>query len=149
MIRRPPKATRPEPLFPYTKLFRSALGTSTFPGAELVEAQWVAERRGRERFATEQPPYSIFARGVQADVLPTCLRHDIGVFLWSPLNGGLLTGKYRLGPALPATSRARLLPPHFDFVDPLHSPPLDPLYSLSPLPSPPRSLLHLSPPSHL
>src|SRR3546814_295827 len=74
-----------------------AIGTSTFPAAELVEAQWVAERRGRERFATEQPPYSIFARGVEADVLPTCLRHDIGVIVWSPLNGGWLTGKYRRG----------------------------------------------------
>src|SRR3546814_17458018 len=115
MIRRPPKATRPEPLFPYTKLFRSALGTSTFPGAELVEAQWVAERRGRERFATEQPPYSIFARGVEADVLPTCLRHDIGVIVWSPLNGGWLTGKYRRGAA----------PDHFDFGDPIRERKLD------------------------
>src|SRR3546814_6343241 len=82
-----------------------AIGTSTFPAAELVEAQWVAERRGRERFATEQPPYSIFARGVEADVLPTCLRHDIGVIVWSPLNGGWLTGKYRRGADVPESSR--------------------------------------------
>src|SRR3546814_11649903 len=62
-----------------------AIGTSPFPAAELVEAQWVAERRGRERFATEQPPYSISARGADADVLPTCLRHAIRAIVWPPL----------------------------------------------------------------
>src|SRR3546814_605396 len=108
-----------------------AIGTSTFPAAELVEAQWVAERRGRERFATEQPPYSIFARGVEADVLPTCLRHDIGVIVWSPLNGGWLTGKYRRGADVPESSRARRQPDHFDFGDPIRERKLDLVESLS------------------
>jgi aryl-alcohol dehydrogenase-like predicted oxidoreductase len=81
------------------------LGSSTFPPSAIVEAQWVAERRGRERFVCEQPPYSIFARGVEADVLPTCLRHRMGVVAWSPLNGGWLTGKYRTGQEPPAGSR--------------------------------------------
>jgi aryl-alcohol dehydrogenase-like predicted oxidoreductase len=92
-----------------------AIGTSTFPAADIVEAQWVAERRGRERFATEQPPYSIFARGVEADVLPTCRRYGMGVVVWSPLNGGWLTGKYRRGADAPAGSRAERHPDHFDF----------------------------------
>ena len=47
------------------------LGTSTFPGSAIVEAQWVAERRNRERFVCEQPPYSMLVRGVEAEILPT------------------------------------------------------------------------------
>jgi aryl-alcohol dehydrogenase-like predicted oxidoreductase len=82
------------------------LGTSTFPPSAIVEAQWAAERRGRERFVCEQPPYSIFVRGVERDVLPTCQRHRMGVIAWSPLNAGWLTGKYRKGEEPPAGSRA-------------------------------------------
>ena len=55
------------------------IGSSTFPASEIVEAQWVAERRGRERFVCEQPPYSILVRGIETDVLPTCARYDMGV----------------------------------------------------------------------
>ena len=53
------------------------VGSSTFPPHEIVEAQWTAERRGRERFVCEQPPYSLLVRGIEADVLPVCgqLRH--------------------------------------------------------------------------
>src|SRR3546814_14025088 len=65
-----------------------AIGTSTFPAADLVEAQWVAERRGRERIATQQPPHSFFARGVEAAALPTCLRHDNCVLVRSPRKAG-------------------------------------------------------------
>jgi len=83
-----------------------AIGSSTFPAEEIVEAQWTAERRGRERFVCEQPPYSIFARGIEAGVLPTCQRYSMGVIAWSPLNGGWLTGKYRRGQEPPAGSRA-------------------------------------------
>ena len=110
-----------------------AIGTSTFPASELVEAQWVAERRGRERFSTEQPPYSIFARGVEADVLPVCLRYDLGVIVWSPLNGGWLTGKYRRGEAPPPGSRAEREPDHFDFGDPIRERKLDLVEALSKL----------------
>jgi len=110
-----------------------AIGTSTFGASELVEARWVAERRGRERFTTEQPPYSIFARGVEAEVLPTCLRHDLGVIVWSPLNGGWLTGKYRRGEAPPPGSRAERQPDHFDFDDPIRERKLDLVEALSAL----------------
>jgi aryl-alcohol dehydrogenase-like predicted oxidoreductase len=102
-----------------------AIGTSTFPPAELVEAQWVAERRGRERFATEQPSYSILVRGVEADVLPVCRRYDIGVIVWAPLNGGWLTGKYRRDAPPPAGSRAVREPDHFDYGDPVRDRKLD------------------------
>ncbi|HMC52678.1 MAG TPA: aldo/keto reductase, partial [Acidimicrobiales bacterium] len=91
-----------------------AFGSSTFPAEEIVEAQWVAERRGRERFVCEQPPYSIFARGVEAAVLPTCERYRMGVIPWSPLNGGWLTGRYRHGTPLPTSGRAARMPHRFD-----------------------------------
>src|SRR5437660_7538008 len=90
------------------------LGSSTYPAELIVEAQWTAERRGRERFVCEQPPYSIFARGIEAAVLPTCQRYGMGVIPWSPLAGGWLTGKYRLGQEIPMTGRAARIPQRFD-----------------------------------
>jgi aryl-alcohol dehydrogenase-like predicted oxidoreductase len=96
-----------------------AIGTSTFPAEQLVEAQWVSERRQRERFVSEQPPYSILVRGVERDVLPVCERYGIGVLAWAPLTGGWLTGKY-LGGAAPEGSRAAREPDHFDFGGPVH-----------------------------
>jgi aryl-alcohol dehydrogenase-like predicted oxidoreductase len=92
------------------------VGSSTFPAEQLVEAQWAAERRGRERFVTEQLSYSILARHAEAAALPTCLRYGLGVLVWSPLNGGWLTGKYR-GDSAPADSRAATNAEHFDFRD--------------------------------
>ncbi|HTT29834.1 MAG TPA: aldo/keto reductase [Solirubrobacteraceae bacterium] len=90
------------------------IGSSTFPASQIVEAQWVAERRGRERFVCEQPPYSILVRGVENDVLPTCRRHGMGVIPWSPLAGGWLTGRYRKGQDLPETHRAQRIPVRYD-----------------------------------
>jgi aryl-alcohol dehydrogenase-like predicted oxidoreductase len=72
-----------------------AIGSSTFPAHQIVEAQWVARRRGRERFVCEQPPYSMLARAVEADVLPVCQAYELGVICWSPLGAGWLSGKYR------------------------------------------------------
>jgi aryl-alcohol dehydrogenase-like predicted oxidoreductase len=81
------------------------LGSSSFPAEWIVEAQWVAQRRHRERFVCEQPQYSIFARAVEQAVLPTCQRHDMGVIPWSPLAGGWLTGKYRPGAEVASDAR--------------------------------------------
>jgi aryl-alcohol dehydrogenase (NADP+) len=81
------------------------LGHSTFPAEYIVEAQWVSDRRNRERFVCEQPPYSILVRGIERAVLPTCARYGIGVIPWSPLAGGLLTGRYRKGQPPPEGSR--------------------------------------------
>jgi aryl-alcohol dehydrogenase-like predicted oxidoreductase len=94
------------------------LGSSTFPAEAIVEAQWAAERRGHERFRVEQPPYSIFVRGIEASVLPTCERHGMGVIPWSPLNGGFLTGRYRPGEDTPTSGRAARLPERFDPAQP-------------------------------
>jgi aryl-alcohol dehydrogenase-like predicted oxidoreductase len=90
------------------------IGSSTFPASRIVEAQWVAERRGRERFVCEQPPYSLLARGVESEVLPTCLRHGIGVIPWSPLAGGWLSGRYRRGVDIDLSPRARVVPRRYD-----------------------------------
>jgi aryl-alcohol dehydrogenase-like predicted oxidoreductase len=90
------------------------IGSSTYPAEMIVEAQWVAESRGRERFRCEQPPYSIFARGIETAVLPTCRKYGMGVIPWSPLAGGWLTGRYRRGEALPTSGRAARTPQRFD-----------------------------------
>jgi aryl-alcohol dehydrogenase-like predicted oxidoreductase len=88
-------------------------GSSTFPASQIVEAQWTAERRGRERFVCEQPPYSVLVRGIEADVLPTCQRHGMGVIPWSPLAMGWLSGKYRLDGQV-ESRRAQMLPKRWD-----------------------------------
>ena len=74
-----------------------AIGSSTMPASDIVEAQWAAERRGLERFRTEQPPYSILDRGIEAEVLPVAERYGMGIVVWSPLAQGLLTGRVRNG----------------------------------------------------
>jgi aryl-alcohol dehydrogenase-like predicted oxidoreductase len=74
-----------------------SFGASKVPASQIVEAQWTAERRGHGRFRTEQPSYSLLTRAIEYDVLPTCLRHGMGVMAYSPLAGGWLSGKYRKG----------------------------------------------------
>ena len=74
-----------------------AIGSSTTPAADIVEAQWVAERRGLERFRSEQPPYSILNRGIERDVLPAVQQYGMGALVWSPLAQGMLTGRVRKG----------------------------------------------------
>ncbi len=92
-------------------------GCSTFPAESIVESHWIAERRGHERFRCEQPPYSIFARGIESSILPTCERYGMGVIAWSPLNGGWLSGGRHLpdeSGSVPTSRRAALLPDRFD-----------------------------------
>jgi len=92
-----------------------AIGSSTFPVDQIVEAQWVAERRGHVRFRCEQPPYSILVRGAETSVLPTCARYGMGAIVWSPLTGGWLTGKYGKAADVDMTrGRATRLPLRFD-----------------------------------
>lgn len=89
-------------------------GTSTFPAHQLVEAQWLADRHGHVRLRSEQPPYSLLARGVEADVLPVCQRYGIGVLTWSPLAGGWLSGLYRGNRDVPVSRRQERLPRRYD-----------------------------------
>jgi len=74
-----------------------AVGTSAMPASDIVEAQWAAERRGLERFRTEQPPYSILSRGIEREVLPIAQRYGMGILVWGPLGQGMLTGRVRKG----------------------------------------------------
>jgi aryl-alcohol dehydrogenase-like predicted oxidoreductase len=74
-----------------------AIGSSTTPASDMVEAQWVAERRGLERFRSEQPPYSILNRSIESEVLPIAQRYGMGVLAWGPLGQGMLTGRVRKG----------------------------------------------------
>jgi aryl-alcohol dehydrogenase-like predicted oxidoreductase len=74
-----------------------AIGSSTTPASDIVEAQWVAERRGLERFRTEQPPYSILNRAIEREVLLVAQRYGMGTLVWGPLAQGLLTGRVRKG----------------------------------------------------
>src|SRR5438093_3620093 len=111
-IHRPePETDIEETLGALTDLVRQGkvryLGSSTFPALHIVESHWTSERRGLERFACEQPPYSIFVRHIEWDVLPVCQRYGMGVIVWSPLAGGWLSGKYRRGAEPPSDSRAR------------------------------------------
>ncbi|MBA2792881.1 MAG: aldo/keto reductase [Thermoleophilaceae bacterium] len=87
------------------------IGSSTHPAAQIVKAQWVARERGLQRFVCEQPPYSLLGRGIEADVLPTCLEHGMGTITWSPLSGGWLSGRWRKG-AEDLTSRRSAMMPH-------------------------------------
>jgi aryl-alcohol dehydrogenase-like predicted oxidoreductase len=94
------------------------IGSSTFPAPAIVEAQWTAERRQRERFVCEQPPYSILVRGVEAEVLPACQKYGMGVIPWSPLAGGWLSGSWRLGSADLTSRRAQRSPDRYDLSKP-------------------------------
>jgi aryl-alcohol dehydrogenase-like predicted oxidoreductase len=90
-----------ETLSALTDLIRSgkvrAIGSSNTPASDIVEAQWVAERRGLERIRTEQLPYSILNRGAEREVLPVAAQYGMGVLAWGPLGQGMLTGRVRRG----------------------------------------------------
>ena len=94
-----PKTAPEETLSALTDLVRQgkvrAVGSSTFPAERIVEAHWVSDRLGLERYRCDQSPYSLFRRGIERAVLPTCRRYGMGVIVWSPLDGSWLSGRYR------------------------------------------------------
>jgi len=105
-----------------------SFGASKVPASEIVEAQWAAERRGLERFRTEQPPYSLLTRAIEYDVLPTCQRHGMGVMTYSPLAGGWLSGNYRKGQEVSgpgSAARAQRFPAVYDATNPANAAKLD------------------------
>jgi aryl-alcohol dehydrogenase-like predicted oxidoreductase len=83
------------------------IGSSSYSASQIVEAQWASRTNHLERFVTEQPPYSILVRGIEADVLPTAHRHGMGILSYSPLGGGWLSGRWRKDSAGTPTSAAR------------------------------------------
>ena len=109
------------------------IGSSTFPASQIVEAQWTARDRRLQRFVTEQPPYSILVRGVEADVLPTCARHGMGVMSYSPLAGGWLSGRWRKDAGQQTSSRSGRLSERFDLANPYNQRKLDAVEELAKL----------------
>jgi aryl-alcohol dehydrogenase-like predicted oxidoreductase len=109
------------------------IGHSTFPASQIVEAQWVARDRHRERFVSEQPAYSMLVRAIEADVLPTCQRYGMGVISYSPLTGGWLSGRWRKESGQQSSSRANRLPERFDIDRPLNQRKLDAVEQLAQL----------------
>jgi aryl-alcohol dehydrogenase-like predicted oxidoreductase len=90
------------------------IGSSTYPATQIVRAQWVARERGYQRFVCEQPPYSILARGIETDVLPSCLEFGMGAIAWSPLAGGWLSGRWRKSEPNPTSRRSAMIPQRYD-----------------------------------
>jgi aryl-alcohol dehydrogenase-like predicted oxidoreductase len=109
------------------------VGSSTYPATEIVEAQWAARDRHLRRFVTEQPPYSILVRGIEADVLPTCARYGMGVIPWAPLASGWLSGRWRKGAEQPGSTRAQRLPARYDMSLPGNQRKLDAVEQLAQL----------------
>jgi aryl-alcohol dehydrogenase-like predicted oxidoreductase len=119
-------------------------GSSTYLPSAIVEAQWVAEKRGLGRFVTEQPPYSILVRGIETEVLPTTQRYGMGVMPWSPLAGGWLSGKYRKGSEITGHRAARM-PARYDLSLPGNQAKLDMVEQLAQLADQAGiSLIHLA-----
>jgi aryl-alcohol dehydrogenase-like predicted oxidoreductase len=107
---------RPQPDIPIDETLRALddlvrsgkvryLGTSTFAAWQLVESLWTSERLGLNRFAVEQPPYNLLDRRIERELLPAARTYGFGVIPWSPLAGGLLTGKYKRGEEPPEGAR--------------------------------------------
>jgi aryl-alcohol dehydrogenase-like predicted oxidoreductase len=101
------------------------IGSSTYPAAQIVKAQWVARKHNLQRFVCEQPPYSLLVRGIEADVLPTCLEHHMGAIPWSPLAGGWLSGRWRKGSDELTSRRSAMLPQRYDLSLPANQAKLD------------------------
>jgi aryl-alcohol dehydrogenase-like predicted oxidoreductase len=82
------------------------IGCSNWTGSQIVEGQWAAASHHLTPFISLQPPYSLTNRKIENDVLDACQRHGVGTMIYSPLGGGVLTGKYHRGEAPPTDSRA-------------------------------------------
>src|SRR4051794_9049106 len=85
-----------------------SIGSSSYSGGQIVEAQWIARDRHLERFRTEQPPYSLLTRSIELDVLPTAQRHGMGILTYSPLAGGWLSGSWSAASSPTSPARQRL-----------------------------------------
>ncbi|HUT23570.1 MAG TPA: aldo/keto reductase [Sumerlaeia bacterium] len=81
------------------------IGTSTFAAWQALESLWVSKELGLNRFVCEQPPYHVLDRRIERELLPMARTYGIGIIPWSPLAGGLLTGKYKRGVEPPKDSR--------------------------------------------
>jgi aryl-alcohol dehydrogenase-like predicted oxidoreductase len=121
------------------------IGSSTYPAAQIVKAQWVARERGYQRYVCEQPPYSLLARGIEADVLPACREHGMGTIVWSPLAGGWLSGRWRKGAENLTSRRAERIPARYDLSIPANQQKLEAADALAKLAEDAgHSLIHMA-----
>lgn len=81
------------------------IGTTTFAGWQVVEALWCSKELGLNRFVSEQPPYNLLDRRIERDLIPVAQTWGLAIIPWSPLGGGLLTGKYKRGQPPPESAR--------------------------------------------
>ena len=81
------------------------IGTTTYAAWQLVESFWMAKELGLNRFVCEQPPYNLLDRRVERELIPMARTYGMGIIPWSPLAGGLLTGKYNRNSPPPADAR--------------------------------------------
>jgi aryl-alcohol dehydrogenase-like predicted oxidoreductase len=81
------------------------IGTSTFAAWQLMESLWVSKELGLNRVVCEQPPYNLLDRRIERELLPMARTYGLAVIPWSPLGGGLLTGKYSRNEPPPEDSR--------------------------------------------
>jgi aryl-alcohol dehydrogenase-like predicted oxidoreductase len=81
------------------------IGASNFSGWHLMKALWASDKSGLEHFASQQIYYSLQSRDAENELVPITLDQGLGILVWSPLAGGLLTGKYRRGQDAPEGSR--------------------------------------------
>jgi len=81
------------------------VGASNYTAWQLMKALGVAERTGLPRFVSQQIYYSLQAREAEYELIPLAVDQGLGVLVWSPLAGGLLSGKYRRDHEAPAGSR--------------------------------------------
>lgn len=79
---------------------------STHPAWRVMEALAISERRGYARYCCEQPPYNLLDRRIENELVPLCLEHGLGLFPWSPIAQGVLTGRYADAGDFPEGSRA-------------------------------------------
>lgn len=107
---------RPQPDIPIDETLRALddliragkvryIGSSTYAAWQLVESLWVAKELGLHRFVCEQPPYNLLDRRIERELLPMAQTYGFAIIPWSPLAGGLLTGKYQRGQDPPKDSR--------------------------------------------
>ena len=81
------------------------IGCSNYAAWQLMKALWISEREGLARFVSQQVYYSLQARDIEYEIVPLCVDQGLGILVWSPIAGGLLSGKYRRGVEAPAGSR--------------------------------------------
>jgi aryl-alcohol dehydrogenase-like predicted oxidoreductase len=121
------------------------IGSSTYPATQIAKAQWIARERGYARYVCEQPPYSLLARGIEADVLPACREYGMGTITWSPLAGGWLSGKWVKDGGELESRRSAMLPKRYDLSLPENQAKLDAADALAKLAAEAGvSLIHLA-----